>query len=251
MSRYNIETLSFLIASFNDVISSFGKNSKSVNFYKRNVAALVAIGQVASCDARMIEQIVGMENTDAVKWESAEKKVSMFITGMNSVIDISDKKAIQTILEACRNTKSISEEIKRYIFEIYDIAPCASVVTKKQRFGQLNINNNTSESATNEQDDTITKIYKRLCNAKKDVSFNGYEPCIRVKNIEAVCSGDKSYYYITADCDIETLRTKYNKSISLLERGAEAKLGYSDIIPSSNPCIGPRRTFVEIDTFTL
>lgn len=37
MRKYNIEILSFLIGSFRDITQSFGQNSKSVEFYKRQV----------------------------------------------------------------------------------------------------------------------------------------------------------------------------------------------------------------------
>lgn len=38
--QHNLEAISFMIGSFQEVINNFGQNSKSVDFFKHNVEGL-------------------------------------------------------------------------------------------------------------------------------------------------------------------------------------------------------------------
>ena len=83
MEKYNIQTLSFLIGSFRDIVQSFGQNNKSVEFYKRQVYGLANIGQISTNEILFVEELVGMKNTNAVKWDKATEKIEQFIRAIN------------------------------------------------------------------------------------------------------------------------------------------------------------------------
>jgi hypothetical protein len=265
---HNIETLSFLIASFNDVISSFGQNNKSVEFYKRQVDSLINIGQVSSADAEIIEEVIGMKNTDNVKWDSAERKTQEFIYAMNTISNISDKQAIAILLKQMCTTKQISNGIEKIVREVYDIQDTVEV--KSNRFGErpkAKEDNPVSSSACAL---SYTDIRGRTIKAGKMVGGT-FKPSIsksmftllteaekhskyvlRVKNTEAVCSGDAQYFdrLLTGFADINKLdenhysRTVTLAALHLLANGAPYTVG-ERVDTNTFPCGSSRYEIVE------
>ena len=90
MVKYDLRTISFLISSFRDIITTFGENSKSVEFYKRQVNQLISIGQVSLNDQKFIEELIGMSNTNSVKWDKANEKLMQFIEIVNETNGYND-----------------------------------------------------------------------------------------------------------------------------------------------------------------
>lgn len=133
MTKYNINTISFLIASFIDVINKFGKNNKSVDFYKSQVSKLIAIGQISTQDAKIVEEIVGMQNTSAVKWDIAEHKLNSFINAMNEVIGYVSQEDIMFVAEKLVAQKIITEQIASIIYKLYGILRLVQVYHKENK----------------------------------------------------------------------------------------------------------------------
>lgn len=133
MTIYNITTISFLIASFIDVINYFGKNSKSVDFYKGQVKKLIATGEVSKQDASIVEEIVGMQNTSAVKWDTAENKINSFIVAMNEVIGYDSQEAIMFVVKDLVDKKVITEQIASIIYKLYGILRLIQVYHKENK----------------------------------------------------------------------------------------------------------------------
>lgn len=250
--KYNVNTLSFLIASFNDVINSFGQNSKSVEFYKRNVNGLISIGQVSFFDAEIIERIVGMKNTNAVKWESATKNIKEFIDGMNAVDGINDSTSIAMMLDNYVNNRVISDKIRNYILEVYGIQK-GSVKERKSNFGKFSNNTiNISENIDNKKDDDNKNFeqkikfkgesYNYIKNKLIEITNTMYNKklYIRIDNIHAVCSSDVPYYTKTVK---ELIDGNANYCVELLHNGAKAEIGVN--IKNTNIC-GPSTTFSKI-----
>lgn len=75
--RYNVPSIRYLIVMFEAVVSQLGKNSNAVRYYRSTLEQMLEAGQIKTIDADMIETVIGMKNTDAVKWGIAEKKLSM------------------------------------------------------------------------------------------------------------------------------------------------------------------------------
>lgn len=121
-SNYNIQTLSFLIASFNEIVDSFGENNKSVAFYKSQVSGMISIGHVKQEEARIIEEVVGMTNTDAVKWDKAKQKISQFIQAMNTISNADSKNAVALLINQMAQSKQISENVADIVRKIFDVS---------------------------------------------------------------------------------------------------------------------------------
>lgn len=184
--RYNIQTLSFLVASFKDVVESFGKNDKSVEFYKRQVQGLVNVGQVSQDDADMIEKIIGMQNTNAVKWDIAERKLDEFIKGMNALTNIRDVYAVKAIIENLLEYKIISKTIAAYIYEIYGVKDLSDSKSVKAGFGDME---------TLKKPVKNLKINRHVGEFTLDRLIDEYgDMTLVIKNTEACCSCDPHVY---------------------------------------------------------
>lgn len=141
-TEYNISTLSFLIASFNEIIESFGENNKSVAFYKSQVDGMVNIGHVRREEARIIEEVVGMVNTDAIKWATAKQKIGQFIQAMNVVSSADSKNDVALLVKQMVQTNQISDSVADIIKKIFDISK--SDATTSSSFGKFQNNDSSA-----------------------------------------------------------------------------------------------------------
>lgn len=184
---HNVQTLSFLIGSFNQMVGTFGENSKTVEFFRTQVNGLVDIGQVSSEDADLIFSLIGMKNTDSVKWDIAKKKINTFVEVMNKVSSVSDKNVKLYIL----NEMNLTDEIKGYVKDIYDLNEQPDIKSKvNNTFGSLKRN---IERTINNRNDSLWFKLLDLASDNKLYSVNDYY--IRVHNKEAVCYGDTWHFY--------------------------------------------------------
>ena len=94
---YNIKVLSYLIGSYNKMLASFGESSKTVKVFREQVLGLVNIGQVSQTDVNLVFSIIGMANTDSVKFDISKKMISSFILAMNYMETYKDDKNTQYI----------------------------------------------------------------------------------------------------------------------------------------------------------
>lgn len=132
--EYNIKTLSFLTASFKDIMKNIGENEKGLSFYRRQVKGLVSIGQLNPADADFIERMLDIRNRKIVNFKDVNSNVTEFTVGMNEVADLSDLKAISKIVDSMVSTGVISERTSNFIKEIYNIKN-DKTVSKKYTFG--------------------------------------------------------------------------------------------------------------------
>lgn len=215
LNKYNLQTISFLIGSLNSVTTNFGKNSKSIEFFKQQVNALVNIGTVRAVDAEFVYKLVGMENTDAVKWEITTPRINEFIDCMNYLYNMTFRSntEIMDILIQLKNNNIMTDKTEKYIEELYDVqSNTAKLPTKGKGFGTIN-----TKLGQDKQDKSNCGINPgselgRLMGIVLDITqkykANGnITPCIRIKNTEAVCSCDPAYHYI---------ELKYNSNANLL-----------------------------------
>jgi len=223
----NVDSLSFLIGTFKNVVDNFGANSNSVKFFKTQVDGLISIGQVSNEDASLIYRILGMNNTTAVKWESTTSKMNNFIEVMNYMVTAKTPEQAYKIYTQLKSLEKIPKNIDEYIREIYGFKE-ATLPNKVNSFGSLNSSNsgsaNTSES-TKKTNTTQTNKGKAIqigtgaANNIKDTSCSDYDCTtledynnidkylvkqlkayndklyISVKNSQAVCSADPIYFH--------------------------------------------------------
>ena len=71
----NIENIKYLVDYFRSAVSLMGKNETTVNLYRRNTYELIKDGQLGYFEVIVVEQLIGMYNTDSLKWNITIKKL--------------------------------------------------------------------------------------------------------------------------------------------------------------------------------
>ena len=233
MSRYNIETLSFLVASFKDITASFGSNSKSVEFYKRQVQQLINIGQIRELEANLIEELVGMKNTNAVKWDKANAKIEEFCSAINHTYGIKSETDKVLLLERMKGDNILSESVKQLVYKVYDIELKDTKTRNTNtgfKFGEINNNINKATKDKNVNKDKLASLLNYARN-------KGEQAVIKVRKSYAVCSSGS--VFISCDlCEI----TKRQSVMIELAKGAEFTVGVERVTGDACHC---RRELVQ------
>ena len=221
MTTYNLNNISFLIASFKDIVASFGKNSNSVKFYKRQIEGLCNIGQLDSYDVELVMRLLGMENTDSVKWDITEKKLEQYTATINEVMGYDTDTAKMFIIENLDRQGKITLAVKELVYEtlgldVKDLQKSLEKQSNKnnKQFGSYN-NNTVNLDKDDKQFEKIIKMYSNLI--------------IKVKNLDAVCSSDTRFY----KCKIGEL-TSCRYIIKQLAKGSTFEIGTEQT--TGDPC---------------
>ena len=176
-SKYNIQTIQFLIASFNSIIGAMGKTDTAVKFYKEQVNNLQTVSQIQYSDIDMVYRILGMRNTNAVKWDITTARLKKFTDAMNYMICCKTDEQRKECLDQLRDSGKVDTTVYGYIVEIYEIkeTPKKTLDTFKTsefgRFGQFdcNVKKKPSDSANKDKGQGYAeKIGERV--KKTDVS---------------------------------------------------------------------------------
>lgn len=218
MEAHDIDTLSFLIASFKDIVQSFGQNSKSVEFYKRQVDGLLNIGQIRQEDADFIEELVGMENTNAVKWDIATQKIEQFIKAMNATYNYEIILGKVMELENLEKAGQISKIAKLFAYKAWGIdIKDISAIKKKRGIENPGFGSTKSRSINRgiekDKEQSTGELLKLLIGTSRD-------SVIKIRNSEAVCSGDPSFFM----CNMLNLLDNI-VIMRELSKGSEYKIG--------------------------
>lgn len=119
--EYNFNSLSYMIAYFKELVESFGTNSKTVEFYKKQIGYLISIGQIKKQDYELIESLIGMENTDAIKWEPSLKRIAQFTDVVNILRDSTDKRFIGYVLDGKLGSGEINQQVYKLLKSVYNM----------------------------------------------------------------------------------------------------------------------------------
>lgn len=211
----NIETLSFLIASFNDVINSFGSNKKSIDFYKNQVQNLVAIGQVDTNSAEIVYDLINFSYIgDSDKWRIELSKIDFFTTMMDLIISNANNiETVESIILRTENDYNITPEkrkvlnIIRKIFYIKNRVPENYEMQRKSHFGTMAFTGNTVDRS-----------------AQHILQLAGKYDKVRIKNLGAVCSGDPTWFYYKLDKEFFDKNKELNKIAKEISKGAEIQI---------------------------
>lgn len=216
---YNIPTLSFLLGSYTGMLESFGKNPKTVEFFRNQVNGLINIHQVSRMDAELIFDIIGMQNTNNVKWVKSEEKIRMFIQTMNIMETFSTDEKIQVIkLTELLKSGNITDDIYQKIIKIYGL----TILEQMDRpinnsFGVLNKSN-----VSNVGSSTDSTAWRSFVNRYGDYYY-------KVKNPNAVCSCDPSYFYCkVSELQSAVVNNSRNRVLELLIKGSDLELCLKD-----------------------
>lgn len=224
--RHNLEAISFMIGSFKDIVNNFGKHAKSVQFFKKNLEGLVAIGQLNGADTNLVYNILGCKNTDAIKWDITENKLNIYTQAMNYILSYNtqDPKVIEALIYSFRyNGNTLSKDMEDILRETFNIKNSKKDSKTVTNFGSVNYTSHTAYKKTKSYNSNNIVSYLGILKQFSDMY-------IRVKNPNAVCSCDPTYY----KCKIRDLPK--SKVLNILRDNATAfEIGsiYED---KSNPC---------------
>lgn len=167
--QYNVEAIQFLIASFNSVIKAMGKTDKAVAFFKSQVDNLQTVSQIKYPDIDFVYRLLGMKNTNAVKWDITIVRLDKFIRAMNYMICCKTPQQRRDCLNQLKDSEAIDSTVYSYIAEIYGFKE----IPKKKlddfktsefgRFGQFSTdaklkNNRNSKYVAEAEDDKKIKL---------------------------------------------------------------------------------------------
>lgn len=229
--QYNVEAIQFLIASFNSVIKAMGKTDKAVAFFKSQVDNLQTVSQIKYPDIDFVYRLLGMKNTNAVKWDITIERLDKFTKAMNYMICCKTPQQRRDCLNQLKDSEAIDSTVYNYIAEIYGLKE----IPKKKlddfktsefgRFGQfstdtkLKNNRNSKYNAEAEDDkkiksaDSAEVIREKIRNNNKN-----NEPIKKVVN--STNSADKQCYVedLAQDFIDRRLHTHANDPIELIRR---------------------------------
>lgn len=205
--QYNVETIQFLIASFNSVINAMGKTDKAVAFFKSQVDNLQTVSQIKYPDIDFVYRLLGMKNTNAVKWDITIARLDKFTKAMNYMICCKTPQQRRDCLNQLKDSEAIDSTVYSYIAEIYGLKE----IPKKKlddfktsefgRFGQFSTDTklkNNRDSKYDAEDDKKTKFTDSEAVIKEKIRNNTKDN----KPIKKVVNSTNS---VNEQCYIEDL----------------------------------------------
>ena len=115
---YNVQAISFLLDSFIDLVESYGQKKETVVFYKQQVHKMIMNGNVAVADVKFIYDLLGINNTEAIKWQQTTTKVDQFLNGVHFINDIDNPNQRVSMVNMLVNNGSISNSVGSLIKKI-------------------------------------------------------------------------------------------------------------------------------------
>lgn len=118
MCEYTIKIL-FLLNSFIDIVDSYGAVNKTVDLYKRQVESMITANMINIQDKELVYELLGIVNTNNIKWNIADNKVSQFLYAVNVIGDTKDKETINLIINNLLNNSVVSESVVNILKKVY------------------------------------------------------------------------------------------------------------------------------------
>jgi hypothetical protein len=119
MGKYDLNTIAFLVNSFTDIIDSFGATNSSVTFYKKQVLNMISMKQVNVSDKDLVEELLGIQNTDNIKWSVANDKLRQFTSSLVLLSDVKDIHVAKSVIQRLSDSKSISKSVEKVLLKMY------------------------------------------------------------------------------------------------------------------------------------
>lgn len=119
MGGYNVITILFLVNSFKDIADSYGRINKTVDLYKRQVEAMLNSNMINVCDRDIVYELLGIVNTNNIKWTIADNKVNQFLYALSMIGDNVDNVYANSIVNKLISTNSISDSVANIVKRIY------------------------------------------------------------------------------------------------------------------------------------
>ena len=222
----NIDMLSFLLASFNNVIETFGSNKKSVDFYRGQVENLLNIGQVDRQSVEIINELINYSYvTDDEKWSIELRKITFFTSVMDIILtnakNVDDAEGIVFRIENSNETTKEQKKVLGIIRKIFLLKKRASddiKMTGESHFGTMQFSSNNIKGGT----------------VKYILKLAGNNAVVRVKNLDACCCSDPAYYTYALNKELFNNAKSLKDIAKEFKRGAEVNV--AEEVKTSDGC---------------
>lgn len=123
---YDINRISGLICLFKQTVSKYGKSSKTVKTYKEQIEYLMKNDKYIKQsdiqkDLDFVYRLLGMQNTDAIKWDATLDRLDMFISAMNYIEAYKTKKDKVKCLRYLLKNQKINRAVYDYVTEVHNL----------------------------------------------------------------------------------------------------------------------------------
>lgn len=201
-NKLDVKSIQFLIQSFKDIVKETGKTDVSVRLFKRQSENMVYMGQIHNEDIQYVYRLLGMRNTDHLKWDISLNRLERFVKAMNYIICCKDNEARCQCLDQMLSNKVIDKAVYDYVAEIYDIRKKSE--TSYESFK----NSNYGSFGTMSE---ISKLEKAVqSNEGKDVKFPFDSSYTKRQDIKAKYNAD-----VLPQKQIEEIHRKWLGSLML------------------------------------
>jgi len=225
----NVEMLSFLISYFNDIITNFGSNKKSIDFYRNQINNLENIGQVDSNSVEIINDLINFSYiNDSEKWSTELEKVAFFTNVMDLILSNANTiDAAETILFRIEMNEKSSKDMKKVLNTI------RKVFNIKRKLPENTEMKHTSQFGTNAFSKKNIRVSSNT-DIDEIIRLSGAQAVLRVSNPDAVCSGDTQWYNFNISKELLNKQSEINKINKYIKRGAEIFIALP--VVNSNGC---------------
>ena len=108
----NIQTIMYLINYFESSVALVGENAKAVSMFRRNVYDLNKKSMIGTFEILLVEDIIGMRNTDNIKWEKSKERIQSVKEVYNILVSYHYENDSENALAMVNVIQNITDNVK-------------------------------------------------------------------------------------------------------------------------------------------
>lgn len=191
MAGHNIQIVVYLLSAYKNMSNEFGYKASTVRLFKMNMSNMISINQVNNADANLVYRMLSIENTDVVKAEQSMKRVENLLCMIRTMEqNVNNRAAIDKYLNTLLKGGKVSDKEVKLACELFGYEHGGGI----------------SKNGSGADTDKFKKFTRAIGKGKY---------IIRVKNTQALCSGDPNYFdydaSIITDEMLNTIEENENK----------------------------------------
>lgn len=115
----NIQTIMYLINYFESSVALVGENAKAVSMFRHNVYDLNKKSMIGTFEILLVEDIIGMRNTDNIKWEKSKERIQSVKEVYNILVSYHYENDSENALAMVNVIQNITDNVKMIFKQIY------------------------------------------------------------------------------------------------------------------------------------
>lgn len=115
----NIQTIMYLINYFESSVALVGENAKAVSMFRQNVYDLNKKSMIGTFEILLVEDIIGMRNTDNIKWEKSKERIQSVKKVYSILVSYQYENDSENALAVVNVIQNITDNVKMIFKQIY------------------------------------------------------------------------------------------------------------------------------------